>query len=206
MPCVVIAVVGCHGSGRVPKFLNPAVRKRAFRRDYPDHRRGGPRNNHLLTYDLSPNGRLVITHLVEDRSDDRVVARGAFRLAAGVADQARASLRRVRPEALTDIEDATLPSGCSFVCDASPQVNVVSIDARQRIGISSIPRENAAIPRRRETRASWFRAFWRRCREAISPPGSRTDQCPFSTRFRHRVDRRKTTHSGHSRYCGAWVK
>jgi hypothetical protein len=105
------------------------------------NRRGGPHDDHVLTYDLSPSNSLTVAHSVDQLGGEKTVATAAFQLTPEVANHVRTLLWRVRPERLTDIRDITLPTGCSVVVDASPQANVVFIGRKQRVGISSIPRE-----------------------------------------------------------------
>ena len=104
------------------------------------NRRGGPRHDHMLTYDLSPTNSLTVAHTVDQLGGAKTVATATFHLTLEAANRVRTSLWRVRPERLTGIQDITLPSGCSVVIDASPQANVVFADAKHRLGISSIPR------------------------------------------------------------------
>lgn len=105
------------------------------------NRRGGPRNDHMLIYDLSPTNSLRVAHTVDELSGAKIVAAATFRLTPQAANHVRTSLWRVRPDRLTGIQDITLPAGCTVVIDASPQANVVFADAKHRMGISSIPRE-----------------------------------------------------------------
>ncbi|MFN3944565.1 MAG: hypothetical protein ACK4K7_06525 [Allosphingosinicella sp.] len=97
----------------------------------------------MLTLDLLPGNELVVAHVVDGAGGERVIARASYRLRDELAARTRASLLRVRPAALTGIDDATLPSGChSFPLDTLPATpSVVFIDREERIGISLILNE-----------------------------------------------------------------
>jgi hypothetical protein len=117
------------------------------------NRRGGPRNEHMLTYDLYPSNSLTVAHTVDELGGTKALATATFHLAPEAANQVRTLLWRVRPARLTGIEDITLPTGCTVVIDASPQANVVFADTKQRLGISSIPRErDCDTPQARQAR------------------------------------------------------
>jgi hypothetical protein len=117
------------------------------------NRRGGPREGHMLTYDLSPSNSLTVAHTVDELGGAKTLATATFHLTPEAANKLRTMLWRVRPERLTGIEGITLPTGCTIVIDASPQANVVFADAKQRLGISSIPREgDCDTPQARQAR------------------------------------------------------
>jgi hypothetical protein len=117
------------------------------------NRRGGPRDDHMLTYDLSPSNSLTVSHTVDQLAGAKTFATATFRLSPEAANHVRTLLRRVRPDRLTGIQDNTLPTGCTVVIDASPHANVVFTDAKHRLGISSIPRERVCdTPAARQAR------------------------------------------------------
>jgi len=96
----------------------PSARERAAE-EIQINRRGGQRDDHMLTYDLSPNNSLTVAHTVDQIGGAKTVAKATFRLTPEAANRVRASLGRVRPERLTGIQDITLPTGCTVVIDAS---------------------------------------------------------------------------------------
>ena len=106
------------------------------------NRRGGPRDDHMLTYDFSPSNSLTVAHTVDQLGGAKTIATATFRLDPDAASQVRTLLWRLRPEHLTGIQDVALPTGCTVVIDASPQANVVFTDSKHRLGITSIPRES----------------------------------------------------------------
>jgi len=117
------------------------------------NRRGGPLRDHMLTYDLSPSNSLTVAHTVDQLGGAKTLATATFHLTPEAANRVRTVLWRVRPERLTGIQNITLPTGCTVVVDASPQANVVFADAKQRLGISSIPSERVCdTPQARQAR------------------------------------------------------
>jgi hypothetical protein len=99
------------------------------------NRWGGPRRDHLLTYELRPDNSLIVTHLLRDK----VLAREAFALAPDAAGKVRSTLSRVRPEALRGIEYVGRPVGCQPPTDSGDEVAIAFIDERNKIGIFDLP-------------------------------------------------------------------
>ena len=106
------------------------------------NRRGGLRQEHLLSYELRPDNLLTVTHALQERGTDRTLARREFRLRPDLASEARASLARMRPPALRGVGSLTRPTGCAAIGDGLAEADeLLFIDAKERFGISTIPQE-----------------------------------------------------------------
>jgi hypothetical protein len=132
---------------------NPPSAAQLSRETIQINRWGGPRGDHFLSYELLPDNSLTVTHALRQPGGERTLARESFRLSANLGNEVRVSLARVRPETLRGIEYDTLPTGCPVIIDASPEVVVVFIGAKQRIGVSPVPQEgNCNSPQARQAR------------------------------------------------------
>jgi hypothetical protein len=103
------------------------------------NRWGGPRRDHLLTYELRPDNSLTVTHTLQAVGGDQSLGRDAFKLPPDAADRMRATLSRVRPETLRGVEYVNYPVGCQPPIDSGDEVTVAFIDTRDKIGIFSLP-------------------------------------------------------------------
>jgi hypothetical protein len=103
------------------------------------NRWGGPRRDHLLTYELRPDNSLIVTHILQEPGGDKALAREAFALAPDAARQVRSTLSRVHPEALRGIEYVGYPVGCQPPTDSVDEVAIAFIDERKKIGIFDLP-------------------------------------------------------------------
>ena len=118
------------------------------------NRRGGPGQDHLLSYELGPDNSLTVTHSLQRVGVEIVLAKAQFRLQPDLAGRARTSLIRIRPAKLTGVESLTRPKGCGVTADASSEAGeLVFIDGEERFGISTIPGEaNCDTPQARLAR------------------------------------------------------
>jgi hypothetical protein len=108
----------------------------------------------FLTFELRPNNSLSVTHALEGYDGKDIVGKETFQLSPEVADSARKTLWRFRPENLRGVEDLAYPVGCRPPIDSGMEVAVAFFGRAPMqgdIGIFALPyackEDQAAVAR-----------------------------------------------------------
>jgi hypothetical protein len=98
--------------------------------------------HHYLSFELRPDNSLSITHTLDGYDGKDVVGNEKFRLPSDVADSARKTLWRIRPENLQGVENLIFPVGCRPPIDSGMEVAVAFLGKAPMqgdIGIFALP-------------------------------------------------------------------